>query len=477
MWDIKYRPARFTDVLGQEGAVQVLKARLAKKTALDTSYIFSGGHGQGKTTLARILSRAMLCTNLTADFEPCNECDNCKDALAEESAAFSEMDSASRGTIDYARALVDSLAFVVPGAPKKVFIFDEVHRMSRDAQDVLLKPLEDKKMVGVFCTTEPEKIRGPIRSRCEQYPIRKVTREDVLKRMKMVLEQENVAYEDDAVLTVIDHAGGHVRDVLNKLEMIGQLGPITLESVRSHLNLSVVSAYYRVLLSLADPAKAVQMAEEAAELVGPGDVAEGLAEAAMNAYRLANGMFAEFSLVDRELCKQVYDMYGDATLRFAEHFLRSYKVSKVGLFNDILACRAGAPARAAASTPVLVQVAVAPTPSPLTPTPAPAVAPSVSVISPVAAQAPAPAPAAKIEPAKTNGSGLRADGIGNRGSRDPQALTDLDTKGVPLTEPRGGHEQPRPSVPQGLKEEFLTIEEWKRQWNLRAAVFGIKGEA
>ena len=263
MWDTMYRPMRFTDVLGQEGAVQVLKQRLIKKTALDISYIFSGGHGQGKTTLARILSRAMLCQNLTADAEPCNQCENCTDILADASAAFSEMDAASRGTIEHARTLVDGLAFVVPGASKKVFVFDEVHRMSRDAQDVLLKPLEDKRMVGVFCTTEPEKIRGPIRSRCEEYQIRKITREDVLKRMKWILDQEKVEYEDDAVLIVIDYSGGHVRDVVNKLEQMAQLGPVTVASVRDHLNLSVVSTYYQILLSLSDPTTAITLAEQA----------------------------------------------------------------------------------------------------------------------------------------------------------------------------------------------------------------------
>ena len=191
MWDTKYRPLKFGDVLGQEGNVQLLKARLSKGSALDTNYIFSGGHGQGKTTLARILARTMLCLDVNKDDpEPCNECDNCVAVLRGSATAYVEQDAASGGTIDNIRSLVEDLPFAVFNAAKRVYVFDEAHRMSRDAQDVLLKPLEEKRMVGIFCTTEPEKIRGPIRSRCEEYAIRKITREDVLVRMNRILDTE-----------------------------------------------------------------------------------------------------------------------------------------------------------------------------------------------------------------------------------------------------------------------------------------------
>lgn len=128
MWDIRYRPLNFRDVLGQEGTVKVLQAQLRGGTALDTSYIFEGGAGQGKTTLARILARALLCQNLdknSPEPEPCNECDNCKDILNETSMAFVEKDAASNGTIDQIRAIVDGLPFAVLGAPKRIYLFDE----------------------------------------------------------------------------------------------------------------------------------------------------------------------------------------------------------------------------------------------------------------------------------------------------------------------------------------------------------------
>jgi DNA polymerase III subunit gamma/tau len=465
MWDTKYRPLRFSDVLGQAGATEVLKARLAKGTVFDTSYIFSGGHGQGKTTLARILSRAMLCQNRTSEQEPCNECDGCKDALNEESAAISERDAASQGTIDHAREIVKSLNFVVEGASKRIFIFDEAHRMSRDAQDVFLKPIEDKRMVGIFCTTEPDKIRGPIRSRCEDYQIRRITREDVLVRMKWVLGQESVEYEDDAVLTVIDHAGGHVRDILNQLEMIAQLGPITLQAVREHLNLSLVSTYYEILLSLGSPATSVRLAEEACERAGADEVAEGLAEAAMSAYRLAHGMFAEFTYVDRELASKVHAAYGDSVIKFSEYFLRSYRVSKTALLSDIIACSSGVPAQTA-SAPTVIQVSAPPVlvaPAQTAPVTAsvPPPAPSVSHVTSPSVAPPSATPA-RQEP--------KINGIGNKGSGDVCALTSIDDRGIATDTPRNDRKVP---VPHGARAEFLTHEEFRTKLLIRCAAMGV----
>jgi DNA polymerase III subunit gamma/tau len=469
VWDIRYRPACFSDVLGQTGATEVLKARLAKGTAFDTSYIFSGGHGQGKTTLARILSRAMLCQNRTADQEPCNACEACKDALNEESAAISERDAASQGTIDHAREIVKSLNFVVEGASKRIFIFDEAHRMSRDAQDVFLKPIEDKRMVGIFCTTEPDKIRGPIRSRCEAYQLRRTTREDILARMKWVLAQENVEYEDDAVLTVIDHAGGHVRDILNQSEMIAQLGPITLQAVREHLNLSLVSTYYEILLALGTPATSVRLAEEACERAGSDEVAEGLAEAAMSSYRLAHGMFAEFTYVDRNLATKVHALYGDSVIKFSEYFLRSYRMSKTALLSDIIACSSGVPAQTV-SAPTIIQV-MAPAQA-VQPVPVPAVqipkGPTVSPSTPPspATMTPPPVPTEIKSP----------NGIGNKGSGDVCALTSIDDRGVAPERPRGERAKRAP-VPHGAREEFLTPEEFRMKLIIRCSAMSGGGEA
>jgi DNA polymerase III subunit gamma/tau len=337
LWDIHYRPLKFADVLGQDGNVQLLKSRLKNKTVFDTSYIFAGPFGCGKTTLSRILARAMLCQDLDKDnLEPCNKCDNCTTILEEQPGPFVERDAASQGTIEHIRAIIEELPYVLINAPKRIYLFDEAHRMSMAAQDVLLKPIEDKKMIGMFCTTEAEKIRGAIRSRCEEYTIRKITKEDILKRMRVILESEKVEYQDDAILIIIDHSGRHVRDVINKLEMISQLGPITVNNVRDYLHLSVITLYYKILLSLDNPVQAIELVDQACEQVAPEEVSAGLAEAAMNTYRVANGMHADFSFVDKELAGQIYNKYQANVVKFAYWFLGSRYASKLSLTRDIV---------------------------------------------------------------------------------------------------------------------------------------------
>lgn len=492
MWDVRYRPLRFSDVMGQGGTIQVLRARLRNGTALDTSYIFSGGHGQGKTSLARILARGLLCQDLGEDGEPCNECDNCQAILTETSMAFAELDAASRGTIDNVRKIVDNLVFVVPGAPKRVYIFDEVHRMSRDSQDVLLKPLEDKKLVGIFCTTEPAKIRGTIRSRCEEYPVRKIAREEILQRAQSILQQEGVEYEDDALLTIIDHSGGHVRDVINRLEMIAQLGKVDLTTVREHLHLSLVSTYYEILLALGESSKAVTMVEEACDRVGADDVSAGLAEAAMDAYRLAHGIFAEFMHVDRELASKVHGLYGDRVIELAEYFLRTPRATKVGLVCDVIRCARGVPAatRQAQSTapPVVVQATVATNPAPA-PEPAEKAPESPQEASaapepPEPPPEPATPPEGSTESAKPSSGGngkCRLDGKGNLGSGDVQALTGMDIDAIPDGHPRGAHDDKESTKFEGKKGKHpagqpLTPEQWNREFALTWTQRGTNGD-
>lgn len=337
MWDIKYRPKKFAEVLGQEGNVRLLKARLARGTAFDTSYLFMGGHGQGKTTLGRIHARAMLCTSINKDDpEPCNECENCLACLRDQSEAFSERDAASQGKIEHIRALVEKLGFAVGNAKMRIELFDEAHRIGDGAQDVLLKPLEEKKLVGMFCTTEPNKIKGTIRTRCEEYVIRKVTREDILKRAKFVCENEGVEADDDALFTIIDSSGGHVRDILNKMEMVAQIGAINLTNTREYLHLAAITIYYDILLALSNPATAIGLIDQACENVAPEDVVAGIAEAAMNSYRLANGMYTEFVNVDRELGKKVFERYGLGAVRLADYFLQNRYASRVTLMRDVL---------------------------------------------------------------------------------------------------------------------------------------------
>jgi DNA polymerase III subunit gamma/tau len=443
MWDTKYRPKTFDDVLGQNAAVEILKSRLRAGNALETSYIFSGGHGQGKTTLARILARALLCENLTPEQEPCNECDSCQAILTESSLAFYERDAASNGSVAVIRELVDELSYVVQGAAKQIHLFDEAHRMSKEAQDVLLKPIEEKRMVGIFCTTEPEKIRGTIRSRCEEHRIRKITREHISERLKRILQAEKVEYEEDALFTIIDCSGGHVRDILNRMEMIAQKrGVISLEVTREYLGLGLVTIYYDILLGLDNPATILHLIDEACERVGSEELAVGLAEAAMNSYRLAHKMFAEFAYVDRVKAEELYKKYGNNVLLYARKFASSYEArTKVGLITDVVSLttslelpKTSVQIPVAQSSPSQLK---SPDSAPVKPTPNQVATPQIP---------------------QTPGK------IGNVG-QDPLALTTLDVHGVKKDFPRGHEVEERRVVPASERNKPLTPNDWKRSFD------------
>lgn len=388
MWDTRYRPLVFSDVLGQGGAVDVLRARLNKGEAFDTSYIFAGGHGSGKTTLARILARAMLCLDPRPEGDPCNVCDHCQACLSETMVAFTELDAASQGTTADMRRIVEHLSYDVPGVKKRIYLLDEAHRMSRDAQDVLLKPIEDKRVVVLLCTTEYGKIRETISSRCETHEIRKIQSQDILARVRSILTKEQVAFEDEAILMVIDHARGHVRDVLNRLETIAQLGPITVEAVRERLDLSTVPLYYDILLALGHPPEVIARIEQACERVAATQVTTGIAEAAMNAFRHANKIHTDYSQVDQQRAALVYERFGPEVTNIARYFLglgayatRLDLVCAAVAFTGSVAPGAMERARVVAP-PVLV--VTAPTSAPAAPA---AMAPATSTIAP-----PAPLP-------------------------------------------------------------------------------------
>jgi DNA polymerase III subunit gamma/tau len=476
VWDIRYRPTLFSDVIGQEGVVQVLKARIKNGTILNTSYIFAGGAGQGKTTLARILARAALCPNVNKETsEPCNACEQCQAILDGNDSAFQEKDAANGGVISVVRSMLDTLPYAPPyGAPLRVWLFDEAHRLSNESQDALLKPIEDKKIVAIFCTTEARKIVGPIYRRCEEYGIRRVSRENILGRVKYVLDCEKVSYQEEALLTVIDHAGGHVRDVINRLETISQTGDITIEAVRENLNLGFVTSFYDTLLSLGDDARVVHLLEDMCEFMSPEDISVGLAEAAMNAFRVANGMHADFTLTDKALAQKTYERFGNSLLMISERLLRSRNVTKVSLTCDLLTLvQNGVVSNLATAQSVVltvappVQAVVQAVPS--EPQHTNGVTPGTAVLHGPVVQPPTTPPAPPTLNGKhtphTNGT---ISPVTN-GARDPLALTSVDH--VPGSHPRMTGAPPPTLVfnrtTQSSENGILPPTDWRLQFERR----------
>jgi len=256
--DTKYRPIRYSDVVGNEGVVKVLKGIVSSGRGRSSSYIFAGLWGGGKTTLSRILARALVCDGPVGG-EPCDECFNCKSALGGVSDAIVEFDAASKSTKGDIQGLLESLEYSSFSGKRRVYIIDEAHAIGSSAADALLKSLEEnvvgsdseKKMVCIFCTTEVEKIRGAIKSRCAPvFTIKPSTVGDIANRMEYICGKEGVTMVERKALEMIAEMNeGHIRDCLKSLEGVIAMGGVTVDLVRKYLHMDRNDGVCDILLS------------------------------------------------------------------------------------------------------------------------------------------------------------------------------------------------------------------------------------
>ena len=214
-----YRPSTFDEVAGQEHIVKTLKNALATKK-LAHAYLFAGPRGTGKTTMAKLLAKALNCDEGIGC--QCNQCKNCKAIIDGTHPDVIELDAASNNGVDEIRELIDKVKYGTILGRYKVYIIDEVHMLSTGAFNALLKTLEEppEHVIFILATTEPHKILPTILSRCQRYDFNKLSDEDIKKRLREVLEKENIAYNEEAINTIIPLADGGMRDALSILDQV-----------------------------------------------------------------------------------------------------------------------------------------------------------------------------------------------------------------------------------------------------------------
>ncbi len=250
----KYRPLKFSEVIGQDISIRILTNSILRGEIFH-AYIFNGTRGTGKTTVARILARALNCLNLNG-FEPCNECYNCKAIMNSSFPDVIEIDAASNRGINEIREIRDNVKLSPLKGRYKVYIIDEVHMLTIEAFNALLKTLEEppKNVVFILATTDIHKVPITILSRCQQIEFKRVDYILIFNHLKNICQKENIIIDDDALIYIAKLAKGSVRDSISILEQIKNISEhITLNDifkVFSIYSFELIKNYiYYVLLS------------------------------------------------------------------------------------------------------------------------------------------------------------------------------------------------------------------------------------
>lgn len=269
----KYRPAIFSEIVGQEHIVQTLINAISSGK-ISHAYFFSGPRGSGKTTIARLLAKAVNCEDLKGH-EPCNKCSSCLEINQGRSIDLIEIDAASNRGIDDIRELRNGIRFVPTKSRYKVFIIDESHQLSKDAANALLKTLEEPPSHAIFilATTEIQKMIPTIISRCQRFDFRKLTIEEIMKKLETICQKEKVKIDKEALMVIALNSGGAVRDAESLLNQVitfsstiqkPKIETADIKDLLGIVDISVVSQFIDLILEK-KTAKAINFLNEVLE--------------------------------------------------------------------------------------------------------------------------------------------------------------------------------------------------------------------
>ena len=223
------RPEVFEDIIGQKHIIRILQNQIRTGT-VSQAYLFSGTHGTGKTSTARILAKALNCLDDSGNV-PCGHCENCEAIRQGRFVDCIELDAASNNGVDDLRAIIEMVKYPPSIGKYKVYIIDEVHMLSQAAENAFLKTLEEPPEHAIFilATTDPQKVRSTIRSRCMQLNFKRVTEEDLVAGMERICNKRGIEATRDALITIASRADGSVRDALSILEQCIAAGDTRLD--------------------------------------------------------------------------------------------------------------------------------------------------------------------------------------------------------------------------------------------------------
>jgi DNA polymerase-3 subunit gamma/tau len=246
----KWRPMRFDDVVGQDHVTRTLKNAI-REGRLAHAYLFTGQRGCGKTTVARVLAKAINCPNAKEnDYEPCNKCGVCTEITEGRSMDVSEIDGASNNGVDDVRSLRDNVKYPPLHGDYKVVIIDEVHMLSTSAFNALLKTLEEppRHLVFIFATTEVQKVLPTILSRTQRYDFRRMQLDEIITRLRLIADTDGIKIDDEALLIVAKKGDGSMRDSQSIFDQVVAFcgKNVDTQRVREALNLIDTDFFFEV---------------------------------------------------------------------------------------------------------------------------------------------------------------------------------------------------------------------------------------
>ena len=263
----KYRPQEWDAVVGQDHVVTTLKHAIAADRVAH-AYLFAGSRGTGKTTLARLLAKAVNCTNPDPAKRPCNECENCKAVSENRFLDLIEIDAASNTSVDDVRDLRDKINFSPSQGKYKIYIIDEVHMLSTAAFNALLKTLEEPPPHAIFvlATTEIHKIPATVLSRCQRHEFRRVPVDEIVNNLKKIVKAENIQADEDALIQIARQSAGGMRDAQSLLDQLSSTGDrITLALAQTVLGTATSQSVLAIISSVMehDPAHGLETIHKA----------------------------------------------------------------------------------------------------------------------------------------------------------------------------------------------------------------------
>jgi DNA polymerase III subunit gamma/tau len=372
-YDTEFRPSDYDQVVGQADLITLLLQYVIQGKGFHQSYLFVGPYGSGKTTLARILARALLC-EAPVNGHPCNKCASCRSILETGSSLdFTEIDAATNSGKAEIQRIVEEIQYDTFTGRRRIYLFDEAHQLSAHALDAMLKHLEDevvpgggdKKLVCIFCTTEPEKMRPTIFSRCAPaFVIQTVTPDVLAQRLEYICNEKLITFEagvpaQELLKVIASVTECHIRDALKALEGIAMLGGVTRANLTKYLRLDLNDLYLEVLENLGVNLAVAKAAKKLQDRVSPSVCYEKLAEYALLAYEVYLGANKPMAYLDAQRVLELGQRQNHNLLGFAQRFSsRPGKPSASMLFCDLGALHYGGTVVGAVQP--VVQVVAAP---------------------------------------------------------------------------------------------------------------------